>query len=168
MTDRVDEWMLSFLSEFEGKELVSVAKGDLDLGALEDEAEKKEHEETETSYKDLVEKMKAALGEKAKDVRITFRLTDSPACLVADENELSGNLLRMLKAAGQIAPESKPILEINPSHPLVARLKTEENDSEKFSSWAHILFDQALLAEGGSLSDPATFVKRLNEMLLAK
>jgi molecular chaperone HtpG len=168
MTDRVDEWMLSFLNDFEGKELVSVAKGDLDLGGLEDEAEKKEHEETETSYKELVEKMKTALGDKAKDVRVTFRLTDSPACLVADENELSGNLLRMLKAAGQNAPESKPILEINPSHPLVARLKNEEGDSEKFGAWAHILFDQALLAEGGSLADPATFVKRLNEMLLAK
>ncbi|MDQ1831055.1 molecular chaperone HtpG [Massilia scottii] len=167
MTDRVDEWMLSFLTEFEGKELVSVAKGGLDLGALEDEAEKKEHEETETSYKELVERMKAALGEKAKDVRVTFRLTDSPACLVADENELSGNLLRMLKAAGQSAPESKPILEINPNHPLVTRLKNEDAASTQFGDWAHILFDQALLAEGGSLSDPATFVKRLNEMLLA-
>ncbi|MDB5960134.1 MAG: molecular chaperone HtpG [Massilia sp.] len=122
MTDRVDEWMLSFLSEFEGKELVSVAKGDLDLGGLEDEAEKKQHEETESSYKELVDHMKSALGDKAKDVRVTFRLTDSPACLVADENELSGNLLRMLKAAGQNAPESKPILEINPDHPLVQRL----------------------------------------------
>ncbi|HEY0064191.1 MAG TPA: molecular chaperone HtpG, partial [Telluria sp.] len=119
MTDRVDEWMLSFLTEFEGKELVSVAKGGLDLGALEDEAEKKQHEETEAQYKDLVEKMKTALAGKAKEVRVTFRLTDSPACLVADENELSGNLLRMLKAAGQDAPESKPILEINPDHPLV-------------------------------------------------
>ena len=167
MTDRVDEWMLSFLTEFEGKELVSVAKGGLDLGALEDEAEKKEHEETETSYKDLVERMKAALGDKAKDVRVTFRLTDSPACLVADENELSGNLLRMLKAAGQNAPDSKPILEINPNHPLVTRLKYESADSAHFGDWSHILFDQALLAEGGSLSDPATFVKRLNEMLLA-
>ncbi|ATQ76259.1 molecular chaperone HtpG [Massilia violaceinigra] len=167
MTDRVDEWMLSFLTEFEGKELVSVAKGGLDLGGLEDEAEKKEHEETETSYKELVERMKAALGEKAKDVRVTFRLTDSPACLVADENELSGNLLRMLKAAGQSAPESKPILEINPNHPLVTRLKNEDAASTQFGDWAHILFDQALLAEGGSLSDPATFVKRLNEMLLA-
>ncbi|CUI08435.1 molecular chaperone HtpG [Massilia antarctica] len=167
MTDRVDEWMLSFLTEFEGKELVSVAKGGLDLGGLEDEAEKKEHEETETSYKELVERMKAALGEKAKDVRVTFRLTDSPACLVADENELSGNLLRMLKAAGQSAPESKPILEINPNHPLVTRLKNEDAASTEFGDWAHILFDQALLAEGGSLSDPATFVKRLNEMLLA-
>jgi molecular chaperone HtpG len=167
MTDRVDEWMLSFLTEFEGKELVSVAKGGLDLGGLEDEAEKKEHEETETSYKELVERMKTALGDKAKDVRVTFRLTDSPACLVADENELSGNLLRMLKAAGQNAPESKPILEINPNHPLVTRLKYESADSAHFGDWAHILFDQALLAEGGSLADPATFVKRLNEMLLA-
>jgi molecular chaperone HtpG len=167
LTDRVDEWMLSFLTEFEGKELVSVAKGGLDLGALEDEAEKKEHEETETSYKELVEKMKAALGDKAKDVRVTFRLTDSPACLVADENELSGNLLRMLKAAGQSAPESKPILEINPNHPLVTRLKYEDAASSQFGDWAHILFDQAMLAEGGSLSDPASFVKRLNEMLLA-
>ncbi|RSZ57966.1 molecular chaperone HtpG [Massilia atriviolacea] len=167
MTDRVDEWMLSFLTEFDGKELVSVAKGGLDLGGLEDEAEKKEHEETETSYKELVERMKTALGEKAKDVRVTFRLTDSPACLVADENELSGNLLRMLKAAGQSAPESKPILEINPNHPLVTRLKNEDAASAQFGDWAHILFDQALLAEGGSLSDPATFVKRLNDMLLA-
>ncbi|MRW88241.1 molecular chaperone HtpG [Pseudoduganella sp. FT26W] len=167
LTDRVDEWMLSFLTEFEGKELVSVAKGGLDLGALEDEAEKKEHEETESSYKDLVEKMKEALADKAKDVRVTFRLTDSPACLVADENELSGNLLRMLKAAGQNAPESKPILEINPDHPLVQRLKNE-GVASSFSDWSNLLFDQALLAEGGSLSDPATFVKRLNELLLAK
>ncbi len=165
LTDRVDEWMLSFLQDFEGKELVSVAKGGLDLGKLEDEAEKKEHEETETSYQDLVGKMKEALTEKAKDVRVTFRLTDSPACLVADENELSGNLLRMLKAAGQNAPDSKPILEINPNHPLVTRLKYQDAGSQ-FSDWAHILFDQAMLAEGGSLSDPATFVKRLNEMLL--
>ncbi len=167
MTDRVDEWMLSFLTEAEGKELVSVAKGGLDLGALEDEAEKKEHAETETSYKELVEKMKGALGEKAKDVRVTFRLTDSPACLVADEHELSANLVRMLKAAGQNAPDSKPILEINPNHPLVQRLKYEDASGARFADWSHILFDQAMLAEGGNLSDPAAFVKRLNEMLLA-
>ncbi|MFA6071533.1 heat shock protein 90 [Janthinobacterium lividum] len=166
LTDRVDEWMLSFIQDFEGKELVSVAKGGLDLGALEDEAEKKEHEETETSYADLVGKMKAVLADKAKDVRVTFRLTDSPACLVADENELSGNLLRMLKAAGQSAPESKPILEINPNHPLVTRLKYEDAQGGKFGDWANILFDQAMLAEGGSLADPASFVKRLNELLL--
>ncbi len=163
LTDRVDEWMLSFLQDFDGKELVSVAKGDLDLGKLEDEAEKKQHEETEANYKELVEKMKTALADKAKDVRVTFRLTDSPACLVADEHELSGNLMRMLKAAGQNAPESKPILEINPDHPLVQRLKYEE---AKFNDWSSILFDQAMLAEGGTLTDPAGFVKRLNEMLL--
>ncbi|MGH8806634.1 MAG: molecular chaperone HtpG [Noviherbaspirillum sp.] len=163
LTDRVDEWMLSFLHEVEGKELASAAKGDLDLGKLEDEADKKQHEQTETEYKDLVEKMKTALADKAKDVRVTFRLTDSPACLVADEHELSGNLLRMLKAAGQNAPDSKPILEINPDHPLVQRLKYEE---AQFSDWSHILFDQATLAEGGTLADPAGFVKRLNEMLL--
>jgi molecular chaperone HtpG len=143
---------------------VSVAKGDLDLGKLEDEAEKKQHEETEAQYRELVEKMKTALADKAKDVRVTFRLTDSPACLVADENDLSGNLVRMLKAAGQKAPETKPILEINPDHPLVQRLKYEE---ARFADWSSILFDQAALAEGGQLADPAGFVRKLNEMLLA-
>lgn len=168
LVDRVDEWMLSFLQDFEGKELVSVAKGGLDLGSMEDEAEKKEHQETETSYQDLVGKIKGVLVDKAKDVRVTFRLIDSPACLVADENEMSGNLMRMLKAAGQSAPESKPILEINPNHPLVQRLKYEDSDTgTKFSDWSHILFDQAMLAEGGALADPAAFVKRVNEMLLA-
>ena len=163
LTERVDEWMLSFLNEFDGKALVSVAKGDLDLGQLEDENEKKQKEETETDFKELVDKMKVALAEKAKDVRVTFRLTDSPACLVAGENELSGNLLRMLKAAGRTAPDTKPTLEINPHHPLVQRLKYED---AKFDDWSSLLFDQALLAEGGQLSDPAGFVKKLNDMLL--
>jgi molecular chaperone HtpG len=163
LSDRVDEWMLSFMPEFEGKKLTSVAKGGLDLGQLADEAEKKEQESTEKEFKDLLEKMKTALSEKAKDVRVTFRLTDSPACLVADENELSGNLLRMLKAAGQEAPSTKPILEINPEHPLVLKLKY---DDAAFDEWANLLFDQALLAEGGHLSDPASFVKRMNKMLL--
>jgi len=164
LSDRVDEWMLSFFAEFDGKSLVSVAKGGLDLGALADEAEKKEQKETEEQYKDLIERMKKALDSKAKDVRITFRLTDSPACLVADEHELSGNLLRMLKAAGQQAPDTKPILEINPQHPLVLKLKYED---KQFDDWATILFDQALLADGGQLQDPAAFVKRINQMLLA-
>jgi len=163
LTDRVDEWMLSFLSEFEGKQLVSVAKGDLDLGKLEDESEKKQKEETQAEYKELLEKMKQSLDAKAADVRVTFRLTDSPACLVSGEHELSGNLLRMLKAAGQKAPDSKPILEINPNHPLVQRLKYED---AKFDDWSSILFDQAMLAEGGQLADPAGFVKKLNDMLL--
>ena len=163
LTERVDEWMLSFLTEFDGKPLVSVAKGDLNLGQLEDDNEKKQKEETESEFKELVDKMKAALTEKAKDVRVTFRLTDSPACLVADAHELSGNLLRMLKAAGQAAPDMKPTLEINPHHPLIQRLKYEDT---KFNDWSSLLFDQALLAEGGQLSDPAGFVKKLNDMLL--
>jgi molecular chaperone HtpG len=164
LSDRVDEWMLSYFHEFDGKQLVSVAKGGLDLGALADEAEKKEQKETEEQYKDLIERMKKTLEDKVKDVRITLRLTDSPACLVADEHELSGNLLRMLKAAGQQAPDIKPILEINPQHPLVLKLKYED---KQFDDWARILFDQALLAEGGQLQDPAGFVKRINQMLLA-
>lgn len=163
MTDRVDEWMLSFLTKFEEKELVSVAKGGLDLGKLEDEAEKKQFEETQTQYKDIVEKMKKVLENKAKDVRVTYRLTDSPSCLVADEHDLSGNLQRLLKAAGQGAPDTKPILEINPSHPLVTGLKADDG---RFDDWANILFDQALLAEGGIPTDPADYVKRINSLLL--
>lgn len=164
LSDRVDEWVASNLTDFDGKQLVSVSKGGLDLGKLEDEAEKKEQEAAEGEYKDLVAKIKEALGEKVKEVRITHRLTDSPACLVADENDMSGNLARMLKAAGQKAPESQPILEINPRHPLVTRLKYEE---AKFADWTSLLFDQALLAEGGQLEDPAGFVKRMNDILLS-
>ena len=164
LCDRVDEWMLSFFTEFDSKVLASVAKGGLDLGSLSDEAEKKEHEETEKQFKDFLEKMKKVLADKVKDVRVTFRLTDSPACLIADENELSGNLLRMLKAAGQQAPDMKPILEINPEHPLLVKLKA---DDKQFDEWANVLFDQALLAEGGQLNDPAGFVKRINQLLLS-
>jgi molecular chaperone HtpG len=164
LSDRVDEWMLSFFTEFDGKHMTSVAKGGLDLGSLSDEKEKKEHEETEKSFKDLLDRMKAALEDKVKDVRVTFRLTDSPACLVSDENELSGNLLRMLKAAGQQAPDTKPILEINPEHPLLQKLKS---DDQHFDEWTQVLFDQALLAEGGQLNDPAAYVKRINQLLLS-
>lgn len=163
LTDRVDEWMLSFLTEFNEKPLVSVAKGGLDLGELEDEREKEEKKEVEKQFSELIERMKNALVDKAKDVRVTFRLTDSPACLVADENELSGNLMRMLKAAGQNAPETKPILEINPNHPLIKKI---EGDTEQFDDWSHLIFDQALLAEGGHIADPATFVRRMNQMLI--
>ncbi|WP_397390794.1 molecular chaperone HtpG [Polynucleobacter sp.] len=164
LSDRVDEWMLSFFTEFDGKQMTSVAKGGLDLGNLSDEKEKKEHEETEKNFKDLLDRMKAALEDKIKDVRVTFRLTDSPACLVSDENELSGNLLRMLKAAGQQAPDTKPILEINPEHPLLQKLKS---DDQHFDEWTQVLFDQALLAEGGQLNDPAAYVKRINQLLLS-
>jgi molecular chaperone HtpG len=163
LTDRVDEWMLSFLHEFDGKALASVAKGGLDLDAFADEQEKAEQQKTEDEYKELVERVKAALGERVKDVRVTFRLTDSAACLVSDENEMSGHLQRLLKAAGQKAPESRPILELNPTHPLVARLKAGGAD---LGDWAQMLFDQALLAEGGQLGDPAAFVQRVNRLLL--
>jgi molecular chaperone HtpG len=163
LTDRIDEWMLSFLTTFDNKPLTSVAKGDLDLGSLTDVSEKEEQKEAEKEFVDLLDRMKKVLSEKAKDVRLTFRLTDSPACLVADENELSGNLLRMLKAAGQPAPDSKPILEINTSHPLVKKVQSTSMD---FEEWAHTLFDQALIAEGGQLSDPGSFVKRINHLLL--
>ena len=164
LTDRVDEWVTGNLTEFDGKALVSVAKGGLDLGALEDEAEKQEVEKAADEYKEVLDKMKASLGERVKDVKVTLRLTDSPACLVADEHDLGMNLARILKAAGQNAPVSKPILEINPSHPAVLRLKYED---KHFDDWAAVLFDQALLAEGGTLDDPATFVKRINQLMMA-
>ena len=164
LTDRVDEWVTGNLTEFDGKAMVSVAKGGLDLGALEDEAEKQEVEKAADEYKELVDKMKASLGERVKDVKVTLRLTDSPACLVADEHDLGMNLARILKAAGQNAPVSKPILEINPNHPAVLRLKYED---KHFDDWAAVLFDQALLAEGGTLDDPATFVKRINQLMMA-
>ena len=163
LTDRVDEWMLSFLSEFEGKELVSVAKGDLDLGELADAQEKEEQRKVVEQSKDLVEAVKAALGERVKDVRVTLRLTDSPACVVADEHAMSQHLQRLLKAAGQNAPAMKPILELNPHHPLVQRLKAED---KQLAEWSALLLDQAVLAEGGQLDNPADFVKRMNSMLL--
>lgn len=164
MSDRVDEWLLSSLTEFEGKKLQSIAKGDLDLGKLESETEKEIQKKIEEEAKSLVERIKQTLGEQVKDVRVTHRLTDSPACLVSDAQDLSGNLARILKAAGQNAPETKPILEINPAHKLVKRLEAEAGD-ELFADLTHVLFDQALLAEGGTLEDPASFVKRMNSLI---
>ncbi|MGH6609302.1 MAG: molecular chaperone HtpG, partial [Burkholderiaceae bacterium] len=146
LTDRVDEWMLSFLNEFEGKELVSVAKGDLDLGDLADAEEKEEQRKIVEQSKELVQAVKAALGDRVKDVRVTLRLTDSPACVVADEDAMSQHLQRLLKAAGQNAPVSKPILELNPNHPLVQRLTP---DAPRLPEWSALLLDQAVLAEGG-------------------
>ena len=163
LSDRVDEWVLGHLTEFQGKPLASVAKGGLDLGKLEDAAEKQAQEEQAGAFKELVGKIQASLGDRVKEVRVTHRLTDSPACLVADEHEMGGNLARLLKAAGQKVPDSKPILEINPEHPVVQRLKYEE---KRFDDWSAVLFDQALLAEGGQLEDPAAFVRRVNALLL--
>ncbi|TAM88761.1 MAG: molecular chaperone HtpG [Candidimonas sp.] len=164
LSDRVDEWMLSYLREFDGKSLVSVAKGGLDLDKLADEDEKQHQEAVAEQFKPLVERLKTALGDKVKAVRVTPRLVDSPACVVVDEHELSPHLLRMLRAAGQNAPEVKPILEINPEHALIARAKDASDD--EFAEWAQLLLDQAMLAEGAQLADPAAFVKRMNRLLL--
>jgi molecular chaperone HtpG len=163
LTDRVDEWVVGSLPEFSGKELVSVAKGGLDLGSLEDEAEKQEQEKQASDHKDLLDKIKVSLDKRVKEVRVTHRLTDSPACLVADDNDMNANMMRMLKAAGQKVPTSLPILEINASHPVVQRLNSEQ---QHFDDWAAVLFEQALLAEGGQLDDPAGFVKRVNHLML--
>ena len=165
MGDRVDEWMMSFLTEFDGRKLQSVAKGALDLGKLEDEADKKAQEQEAAEHKDLVERITKSLGERVKEVRVTLRLTESPACLVADEHDMTANLQRMLKAAGQKVPMSRPILEINTHHPLVQRLQAE-TDEARFGDLAAVLFDQSLLAEGGQLEDPAAFVKRLNQLMV--
>ncbi len=165
MHDRIDEWVVSSLTEFEGKQLQSIAKGGLDLSALGDEAVKKEQEQQTADHKGLVERMQNALSDRASGVRVTYRLTDSPACLVSDEHAMSTHLERMLKAAGQNIPNVKPVLEINPRHPIVRRLN-DETDENRFSDWSRILFDQATLAEGGQLEDPAAFVKRLNELML--
>ncbi|MCC7545768.1 MAG: molecular chaperone HtpG [Aquabacterium sp.] len=162
LTDRVDEWLLSHLYEFEGHSLQSVAKGAVDLGKLQDEAEKKEAEQAAESFKPILERLQSVLEGRAKEVRVTTRLVDSPACLVADERDVSAHLARLLKQAGQEAPDAKPVLEVNPHHPLVKKLDT----TERFDDLAHILFDQAALAEGGQLEDPAAYVRRVNSILV--
>ena len=163
LTDRVDEWMLSHLYEFEGHSLQSVAKGAVDLGKLQDEEEKKKAEEAAEAFKPVLERLKDSLKERAKDVRVTTRLVDSPACLVVEDGDMSAHLARMLKQAGQAAPNAKPILEINAEHALVKKL---EGDA-RFDDLAQILFDQAVLADGGQLEDPAAYVRRINALLTA-
>jgi molecular chaperone HtpG len=164
--DRVDEWMVASLPEFEGKPLASVARGEVDLSKIKSEEKEPDHEVGK--YAELLRALKGALGDKVKDVRVSTRLTESPSCLVADEHEMGGNLARILKAAGQKVPLSKPILEINVAHPIVSRLAgADARGDAHFSDWAGLLFDQALLAEGGQLDDPAGFVRRTNELMLA-
>ena len=163
LTDRVDEWMLSHLHDFEGKHLQSVAKGAADLGGLQDEEEKKALEAAAESFKPVLDRLKESLKDRAKDVRVTSRLVDSPACIVVEEGDMSAHLARLLKQAGQSAPESKPTLEVNPEHALVKSLATHT----RFDELAQVLFDQALLAEGGQLADAAGYVKRVNALLLA-
>jgi len=165
MHDRVDEWVVSHLTEFDGRSLQSVSQGDLDVGTLGEMTDPQKQQHSETEYSPLLERMQTALDPRTERVRLTSRLTDSPACLVSDHGP-SMNLERILKEAGQAVPTAQPVMEINPEHPIVARLKNETDD-ERFSDWSRILFDQALLAEGGKLDDPAGFVKRLNTLMLA-
>ena len=163
--DRVDEWLMSNLPEVGGKKFQSIAKGDLDLGKLEDESEKVAQKDIEEKSKTLVEKIAKSLGDKIKEVKVTHRLTDSPACLVVGENDISGNLERILKAAGQNTPDIKPVLEINPEHALIKKLSAEK-DVKAFDEYSSVVFDQALISEGGQLEDPVGFVKRINELLV--
>ena len=163
--DRVDEWLMSNLPEVSGKKFQSIAKGDLDLGKLEDESEKVAKKDIEEKSKTLVEKITKSLGDKIKEVKVTHRLTDSPACLVVGENDISGNLERILKAAGQNTPDIKPVLEINPEHALIKKLSAEK-DGKAFDEYSSVVFDQALISEGGQLEDPVGFVKRINELLV--
>ncbi|MBT2775166.1 molecular chaperone HtpG [Halomonas sp. ISL-60] len=165
LSDRIDDWLMSHLTEFDGKTFADVAKGELDLGDVEDEEEKKAQEETAKAKEDLVKRVKEALGDGVQEVKVTHRLTDSPACVVLPEHEMGYQMRRIMEAAGQPLPEVKPILELNPSHALVARLEGAEGDL--FTQLAYILLDQAIIAEGGHLDDPAAYVKRLNSVLTA-
>jgi molecular chaperone HtpG len=162
--DRVDEWMVSYLTEFEGKKLQSIAKGDLDLGKLEEESEKEAKKEIEEKAKTLVESIQKSLGDKVKEVKVTHRLTDSPSCLVVGEHDISGNLERILKAAGQNTPDVKPVLEINPNHSLIKKLESFKGKTD-FDRYSSVIFDQAVLAEGGQLNDPVNYVKTINDLL---
>ncbi|WP_372872448.1 molecular chaperone HtpG [Shewanella sp.] len=165
LSERIDEWLINHLHDFKEKSLHSVTRGDLDLGALEDEAEKAEQEKLAKEAEALVDRFKSALGDKVKEVKVTTRLTDTPACVVAGEGEMSSQMIKLMQAAGQPVPESKPTLELNPTHPLVARLDAEQ-DEAAFAQWAELLLSQATLSERGSLADPSAFIKLVNAMLL--
>ena len=166
MTSRVDEWAMNFLTSFDETPLQNIAKGAVDLGDLQDEAEKAEAEKAVEAMKPVVDKLKTALGERAKDVKVSTRLVDSPACLVVGEGELSPQMIQMLKQMGQDVPESKPTLEVNPDHPLIKKLESSEQSDGDFDKLAQVIFDQALLADGGQLDDPAAYLKRVNELLM--
>ena len=165
LSDRVDEWLMGNMMEFDGKQFQDVGKGQLDLGDLEDEEDKKEQQKLESENKDLIERVQKSLADKVEEVRVTNRLTDSPACLVVGDHDMGAQMRRILEQAGQTLPDTKPILELNPTHPLVAKLDAEA-DEDRFSDIVDILFDQSTLAEGGQLEDPAAFVHRLNKLLL--
>jgi len=165
MYDRIDEWLMNNLSEYKDKQFQSISRGDLDLGELDSEEEKKEHEKVEKEFKPVLERFEKSLGEKVKSVRVTHRLTDSPACIVTDDNDMSTQMAKLMEAAGQKVPETKYIFEVNPEHDLVKRL-AEEQDETRFTEWAELLLDQATLAERGSLKDPGSYVRRVNKLLM--
>jgi molecular chaperone HtpG len=165
LSDRVDEWMMSHLTEFDAKQLTSITRGDLDLGELDDESSKKEQEASEKEVEGLIERVKTVLGDKVKEVRFTHRLTDSPACVVADDHDMSSQMQKLMEQMGQQAPETNPVFELNPEHQLIKHLN-DVQDEENFAQWSEVLLDQALLAERGSLKDPAGFVARLNTLML--
>ena len=164
LSDRIDEWLVSYLSEFEGKKLQSISKGKVDLG--DDKEEIKEVKAQEKTLAPMIKQIKEVLGDRVKDVQVTNRLTDSPACIVADEQDMGLEMQRILQSAGQKLPESKPIFEINPEHPLIKRLHSVQDDTH-FAEWVHVLFEQAVLAEGGQLDNPADFISRVNKLLIA-
>ncbi|WP_026959968.1 molecular chaperone HtpG [Aliagarivorans taiwanensis] len=164
LSDRIDEWLLSHLNEFDGKSLVSITKGDLDLGELDDEESKQQKEQAETEYASFVERAKESLGDKVKDVRLTHRLTDTPSCIVVDEHDMTTQMQKLMEAVGQQIPEQKYIFELNPQHPLVKKVADEQDDGA-FSEWLELLFEQACLSERGSLENPADFIKRINRLL---
>jgi molecular chaperone HtpG len=166
MSERIDEWLINHLTEFKDKKLHSVTKGDLELGSLEDEADKEAQEKVAEESKALVERVKTALDGKVSEVKVTTRLTDTPACVVTGEGEMSTQMIKLMQAAGQPVPESKPTFEINPTHPLVERLNNEQ-DEQLFADWANLLLQQAQLSEKGSLADPSAFIKLMNQMLMA-
>ncbi|MCL1059101.1 molecular chaperone HtpG [Shewanella gelidimarina] len=166
MSERIDEWLINHLTEFDGKQMHSVTRGDLELGELEDAGEKEAQEKLETASEGLVKRVKDSLGDKVSAVKVTTRLTDTPACVVAGEGEMSTQMIKLMQAAGQAVPESKPTFELNPEHPLVARLN-DEQDEASFAQWTDLLLQQALLSEKGSLADPSAFIKLMNQMLLA-
>jgi len=165
LSDRVDEWMISGLTEFDGKPLQSVAKGELDLGKMDSEEDKEEQKKVEDDAQSLLKQLKEVLADKVEEVRVSHRLTTSPSCIVLNEQDMALYMQQLMKQAGHDMPSSKPILEINPTHPMLARMEAETDD-EQFKDWASILFDQALLAEGGQLEDPAGFVHKLNALML--
>ncbi|PTB98217.1 molecular chaperone HtpG, partial [Thalassospira xiamenensis] len=165
LSERIDEWLMSHLSTYKEKSFQSVTRGDLDLGDLDDSADKAQQQEAEEAFAPALERFSKALGDKVKKVRVTHRLTDSPACIITDENDMSTQMAKLMEAAGQKVPETKYILELNPEHSLIERI-VDVTDEDKFAQWAQVILDQATLAERGSLKDPAHFVSRLNKLML--